>query len=394
MISSETKGLNALLTLKKLMSGEFPFAIWRLPNEENFNLVISSKEEQKVTKNHLDELPGGFLMAPFEDSESTIFIQADLTAQLTRLEEKLPEKVMVFLEDVLGLQFTQPEFTSAKQPESKIGYHSDLEEQSAFEHLVDKAINEIRRTDTFQKVVLSRKKEIAIPAGFDAVEHFRKICKKYPSLFCSLVYLPQENQVWIGASPEVMITQNQQGIFKTMALAGTQSAFDRNGQEISCGEAMWRQKEIEEQALVSRYIINCFKKIRVREFEEIGPKTIQAGNLMHLQTTFQVDSHRINFPQIASVMLDLLHPTSAVCGMPKEEALQFIQQNEPYKRGLYSGYLGPVNLNQQTNLFVNLRSLCITDNRINLFAGCGITADSDPEKEWKETEMKFKTIIG
>ena len=121
---------------------------------------------------------------------------------------------------------------------------------------------------------------------------------------------------------------------------------------------------------------------------------MRAGNLLHLQTRFQVDSERINFPQMASVMLELLHPTSAVCGMPKDIAFDFIQKNEEYDRGFYSGYLGPVNINSITHLFVNLRSLKISGSQITLFAGCGITADSTPEKEWIETEMKLKTIIG
>ncbi|TBX26177.1 chorismate-binding protein [Jiulongibacter sediminis] len=394
MIPTKTKEINTLQTLKQLMTGQFPFALWRLPNQKDINLVLSSNQEQKVFKTDLEELPGGFLMTPFEDSEASHFILADLWVQLTSLNEQTPEKVLTFIEEELGLVITENQTPSKSKPEVKINFLSEAGEQRAFEELVERAVTKIEETDSFQKVVLSRKKEIDIPENFDALEHFRSICQKYASLFCSLVYLPQENQIWIGASPEILVTQDDQGIFETMALAGTQSAYDQNGELISCSEALWRQKEIEEQALVSRYIINCFKKIRVREFDEIGPKTIQAGNLMHLQTTFKVDSHKINFPQIASVMLELLHPTSAVCGMPKEEALGFIKENEPYNRGLYSGYLGPVNLNQRTTLFVNLRSLCIADHKISLFGGCGITADSVPEKEWKETEMKLKTIIG
>jgi isochorismate synthase len=394
MIETKTKEINTLQTLRQLMSGKFPFALWRLPNQKDLNLVLSAKEEQRVTKNDLEELPGGFLMAPFEDSESSHFILADLWVRLTNLQKQTPEKVLNFIEDKLGFTLNQDNFLSKNKPEVKINYQSESAEQQAFEELVERAVEKIKQTETFQKVVLSRKKEIDIPENFDAIEHFRNVNQKYPSLFCSLVYLPQQNQIWIGASPEVLVSQDEHGFFDTMALAGTQSAFNQNGEPIACSDALWRQKEIEEQALVSRYIINCFKKIRVREFDEIGPKTIQAGNLMHLQTTFKVDSHKINFPQIASVMLGLLHPTSAVCGMPKEEALRFIKENEPYHRGFYSGYLGPVNLNQTTNLFVNLRSLCVADRKISLFAGCGITVDSNPEKEWKETEMKLKTIIG
>jgi isochorismate synthase len=139
------------------------------------------------------------------------------------------------------------------------------------------------------------------------------------------------------------------------------------------------------------------KKIRVREFEEEGPKTVIAGNLMHLRTDIIIDTVEINFPQLATIMLDLLHPTSAVCGMPKVPATQFILANEGYDREFYSGFLGPINMQsnnngQESHIFVNLRTMKIQNEVATLYAGCGITADSTPEKEWYETEMKTQTL--
>jgi isochorismate synthase len=92
-------------------------------------------------------------------------------------------------------------------------------------------------------------------------------------------------------------------------------------------------------------------------------------------------------------MLELLHPTSAVCGMPKPAALQLIAQQELHQREFYSGFLGPVNINQESHLFVNLRTVKIQGNHATFFAGCGITGDSDPIKEWYETEMKCQTLM-
>ena len=114
---------------------------------------------------------------------------------------------------------------------------------------------------------------------------------------------------------------------------------------------------------------------------------------MHLQTTYLVDTKAIDFQQFATVMLELLHPTSAVCGMPKAEAMQFILENENYDREFYSGYLGPININNASNIFVNLRSMKICQNTAHIYAGAGITEDSDPEKEWNETEIKMKTML-
>jgi isochorismate synthase len=92
-------------------------------------------------------------------------------------------------------------------------------------------------------------------------------------------------------------------------------------------------------------------------------------------------------------MLELLHPTSAVCGMPRQASLDFIKENEGFDRKLYSGYLGPVNLLGETNLFVNLRCMSLSQKQAVIYAGAGVTADSNPEKEWQETELKCETLL-
>ena len=155
----------------------------------------------------------------------------------------------------------------------------------------------------------------------------------------------------------------------------------------------WTEKEIEEQALVCRYIISCFKKIRLREYEERGPRTVTAGNVVHLKTEFEVDTVATNFPLLTSVMLNLLHPTSAVCGMPLENAQQFLKANEGYDRAYYTGFLGPVNVKNESHLFVNLRCMQVLTKSALLYAGAGVTIDSDPQKEFEETELKMEAIL-
>ncbi len=258
--------------------------------------------------------------------------------------------------------------------------------------MVTNTINTNTQKTIFKKVVLSRTKELVLDEHFDLMATFDKLCERYPNAFVSMVYLPSLDQIWVGASPEVLVSQNKEGVFRTMALAGTQSAIQRNGQYMKPAHANWTQKEIEEQAYVSRYIIDCFKKIRLRDFEEEGPKTVIAGNLLHLQTDFFVDTQIVDAEGLISTMLELLHPTSAVCGMPKQAALDFILKHETHQRAFYSGFWGPINIEGESNLFVNLRTMKIEQGIATLFAGCGITADSIPEKEWLETEMKCQTL--
>ena len=165
------------------------------------------------------------------------------------------------------------------------------------------------------------------------------------------------------------------------------------GEVEDLSDVPWTQKEIIEQAMVSRYIIECFKKIRLREFEEVGPKTVKAGDLVHLKTSFKVDMKETNSPLLGSTMLELLHPTSAVCGSPRGLANDFIRTHEGYERELFAGFLGPVGLDGNSRLFVNLRCMQLFKEKARLYAGAGITENSRPEKELQETNNKMQTLL-
>lgn len=262
-----------------------------------------------------------------------------------------------------------------------------VSQKENFEHFVKKCIDQIE-SGSFEKIVPSRAKRVDLKDTFDVIEAFQKLCFAYPNAMVSFIHTPEAG-AWIGASPELLVSVENKTNFKTVALAGTKM-FEEG---TNLKQVAWTQKEIEEQALVSRYIINNFKKIRLREFEEHGPKTVVAGNLMHLKTEFAVDMKATNFPQLGSVMLNLLHPTSAVCGMPLEPSLEFLQQHEGYDREFYSGYLGPVNVDNNIHLFVNLRCMQLLEEQAIVYAGAGVTSDSVPETEWEETEMKLNTLL-
>ncbi|HEV8515513.1 MAG TPA: chorismate-binding protein, partial [Cyclobacteriaceae bacterium] len=258
--------------------------------------------------------------------------------------------------------------------------------QTGYLALVEAAIQKIE-SGVIEKIVPSKFKEVELSDSFNVLKTFYKLCDKHPNAFVSLVSSP-ETGTWLGASPELLVSVDAQDKFKTIALAGTLPYSTG----INLKSVAWTQKEIEEQALVSRYIINCFKKIRVREYAEHGPRTVVAGNLLHLRTDYEIDMKEVNFPQLGSVMLKLLHPTSAVCGMPHEPAMDFLQKNEGYDREFYSGFLGPVNFEGESKLFVNLRCIQLFEKSARIYAGAGVTADSDPMKEAEEVEMKIQTL--
>jgi isochorismate synthase len=386
----------------------YPAALWRLPNQTDKQLIISTDERLPRVTADLEELPAGFVFSPFDNLNSetsapaqTLFLRADLQAtfsvagvsRLTISSDTLTEQIQSLVHR------SQKSSVSNSQTATITADLTDSDEQSRYIRNVTTAIEAMQRGE-FRKVVLSRTKRVRFNQAPRVTSLFDKLCARYPTAFVSAVYLPETNQVWLSATPERLVSVDQDGIFRTVSLAGTQSAYELDGTPKRTSEAMWSQKEIEEQALVNRYIIECFKKIRLREYIEEGPKTIIAGNLMHLCTSFTVDTQQVCYPQLGTVMLRLLHPTSAVCGMPRDRAFAFIQEHEVHNREFYAGFLGPVNVSQvdhnsgaASNLFVHLRCMKLEGDTATLYAGAGLTEDSNPEREWQETEMKCQTIL-
>lgn len=354
------------------------FSLWKTPGVNQKHLIICQAPKE-VEEFLLEEGDSGFAFSSFMPDGKKYFFPADIHYQ--------------FDNEILS-KGPQPESTHNVKSHNEINpkntrFHRLLKSTYSpidYVDLVRKGLQEISQGQ-IEKVVPSRFKDITITDEFDLLKAFDTLCEKHPQAMISLVSSPQTG-TWLGATPELLVSVNHKNIFKTIALAGTQPYSP----EIDLKSVAWTQKEIEEQALVCRYIINCFKKIRLREYDEHGPRTMVAGNVMHLKTIYEVDMTATNFPQLGSVMLKLLHPTSAVCGMPFENAFSFLKNNEGYNREFYSGFLGPVQINNDSQIFVNLRCMQVFEESVRLYAGAGITIDSNPQKEFEETEMKMQNL--
>ncbi len=389
-LSSFSKEQIIAAALKTAVDLDIPIAVWRMPDQNEIQLVMSADAAISLDAIDLDELGSGFVTAPFHfDEQPALFIEAqfslcfdfDEVINVSKIEGQESEKLQV-----LRSKFESYLSESVKAHAYHINPKKSKNIDSDYRDLIEKSVKAIN-SNLFDKVVPARSKEIDLSENFSPVDLLVDLCENYPNAFVSFISIPNIG-TWIGATPEILI-ENKKDRFKTIALAGTQKVNTFK----SISDTTWTQKEIEEQAMVSRYIINCFKKIRLREFEEAGPKTVQAGNLLHLKTVYSVDTSATNFPELATVMLKLLHPTSAVAGMPKASALSFLKELEGLDREFFSGFLGPINMENSTNLFVNLRCLQLLGSKARLYAGAGVTSDSHPEKEYQETEIKFKTLL-
>jgi isochorismate synthase len=384
---SEAEFFSSLLNYSQ--TNNYSIACWQLPHDGVRHVILSQKYQHVSKDEWLEELPAGFIFAPFDKDKESLFLKADFCFSFKDDRLKNPESELEtnsinwFFDKVKHYSKNHPGPINLNAAKSTFSQPA----KSDFIRLVEKSIEQIEKGG-FEKVVPSRYKQIKLSAAFDVVAAFKNLCKVYPNALISFVSIPGIGN-WLGASPELLVSVEDKTVFKTTALAGTKPyAENQNIKTVA-----WTQKEIEEQALVERYIISCFKKIRLREYDEQGPKTIVAGNLMHLKSDFTVDMKATNFPQLGTVMLRLLHPTSAVCGMPLEAAHNFLLTHEGYDREFYAGYLGPVNIDNNIVIFVNIRCLQLTGDSAICYAGAGVTIDSVPEDEWNETELKFKTLL-
>lgn len=377
-----TTRVEAFGFLRKVLNTSLPVAIWRLPNEDKIFAIIDLDDSRAHYENNLEDLEQCFLINAYGSSHPVFprILKGSVVISIAGAKAELQVAPTTSAQQLDLLEQAVRQATR-KQPTN----FPEGTPKTNFEAMVAKAIDTIR-DGNLEKVVLSRCEDFTHDYE-GPIELFERIEELYPRAFCHLT--STEEGTWLGASPEKLLTITDHHFFTTDALAGTQPLDEST----SLGEVAWMQKEIEEQAMVSRYIIACFKKIRLREFDEIGPKTVRAGNLAHLKTEFKVDMQTTNSPLLGSTMLDLLHPTSAVCGFPREAADAFIKENEGYDRSLYAGFLGPVGFEGATRLFVNLRCLQLIGNKARLYAGAGITEDSQPHKEMAETAHKMQTLL-
>ena len=390
-------GLDAPARLRHLVAGALrtgrPLALWREPGAAQPRLLVARSLEATYTglPPALDaQAPAGFAFFPFRDSDHNpaLFLPADVQYDLAQ-----PGTVLV----APAARELVPNLTAwlALPPAGELSWHYSPQPappsttEADYTRLVAAGVAAIE-AKAVVKVVTSRVAHRALPPAFDPLAAFAELSQQYARAFVSLVSVPGVG-TWLGVSPEILAEVTADGQFHTMALAATQPAVPG----VPPQAAIWRQKEIEEQALVARYIVSCFKQLRLREYQEVGPRTVVAGQLLHLRTDFEVDLKNVPSPSsLGTDMLRLLHPTSAVGGMPKVAALEFLRHHEGYDRAYYSGFLGPVNITSPgvSRLFVNLRCLQLRPAEAILYAGTGLTVDSEPAREWHETELKLQTI--
>ncbi|WP_348822940.1 isochorismate synthase [Flavobacterium aestuarii] len=332
-----------------------PYVLYCKPNSDT---IIGMFQQNDTLYDVHDFTEKGFVFASFDGCKNHI-----IPEEYSEIEN--------FVFESKDIEEIERDFTSSAETDKR-----------NFELLVAKGIKAIQNEE-FKKVVLSRRETVVL-SDFDLVKVFQKLVQLYPATFVYCFFHPKIG-IWMGATPEQLLKADND-MFKTMALAGTQKD---TGFEI----VTWKDKEKQEQQFVADFIVSELNKVS-ESILVSEPYSMKAGSIWHIKTDI---SGRLTSVQNLKEVINLLHPTPAVCGLPKEKAKQYILDNENYERTFYSGYLGELNRSSvsdktSSDLFVNLRSMQIKDGKAILYMGCGITKDSIPEKEWEESVNKSMTM--
>ena len=350
-------------TIDSMIERGSSFALWRIPGEARIHLRVQTEGEPRLLYNVKElNLRGGFIIAPFCVSSRHPIVVID----------KARAEVIPIQVDGASPSFRPVE---GERP-FPVSDEWDYRRYAACFHKFLDALTSGEQ----EKLVLSRQKETVRPAGVSIGEAFRRAVERYIYSYVYLCHTPATG-TWMGSTPEILLA-GRHGAWQTVALAGTQR-LDHGRVPTE-----WDAKNRREQQLVADYIHAQLRTLGIGA-RTVGPYPARAGELSHLKTEFHFslpDERRIG------EVLDLLHPTPAVCGLPKEKAYDFILRHEGYDRAYYSGFVGLLDPEGETSLYVNLRCVHIQPSKFTFYAGGGLLASSSLDEEWRETGDKMGTM--
>lgn len=319
------------------------------------NIILYRKPNERcITRFNIDKLvsedeiieTGGFVLAPFSVNGNVLYFKGHESEYKTQAEKV----------ERLGLRIVQ----------SNNNYIDSIEDAI---HLIE--------NDSLEKVVVSR--QIKLKGSFNSFNVFLDLVDTHTNAF--VYFITYDGSTYIGATPEVLLKKRNNAI-NSFSLAGT-SSMDKNGRFPS-----WTNKEYHEHELVTKTIVEIYNKF-CNSCSESARVDVLAGNVKHL---FQDISGIMKDQYNIIDVLNSLHPTPAIAGLPVKKALEWINDREKHSRDYYAGYLGYCT-SVNADLYVNLRCLKYENEITTIYVGGGIVEGSTFEAEYKETEQKAETLL-
>jgi len=277
---------------------------------------------------------------------------------------------------------------SEERPPAGITTTRTESERSVWEATVTDALAAISRGEV-SKVVLARTMDVITEDRLDPVEVVQHLWEENRGSHVFL-FEPADGCPLVGAAPETVATMSR-GAFHATAVAGTVARGDTpEEQGVLAASLLASEKDAVEHRIALDDMVARLGSLTQEVYAQPEPHVLTLARIQHLETKI-----RASFPDGSSVLtvLETLHPTPAVCGLPRDDALAFLSRKEPFERGWYSGPVGWFD-NEGNGVFAPaLRCAVARDHQWRLFAGAGIVAGSDPGLEWEETAIKFEPVL-
>jgi menaquinone-specific isochorismate synthase len=264
----------------------------------------------------------------------------------------------------------------------KIRYAGSSISEVEWLEIVDDAIGRIRR-GLLDKVVLARDVNVWSKSPLDNRLLAARLARRFPECYTFI------HGDLVGATPELLIRRTGHYV-QSQVLAGTAArASDAAEDEAIGARLLASTKNAEEHRLAVDSVSDVLTGICSSVVVAANPELLKLSNVQHLATSI---TGSLREPRSALEVAGLLHPTAAVCGTPRQSALELISNVEGMDRGRYGGPVGWVDAKGDGEFGIALRCAEVRGGRARLFAGNGIVSDSLPEDELEETRLKLRAM--
>jgi len=261
-------------------------------------------------------------------------------------------------------------------------------ERATWGRMIWQALSRIRAGDA-EKVVLARTLEVAPPRPLEPADLVGALWEENHGSHVFL-FEPVAGQVMVGAAPETIATLVN-GVVKATAVAGSARVGADSVETAQLARELFNsEKDRAEHDFVVRDMVARLRALGCTVQRDVEPHVLALARIQHLETKIAAE-----VPAGVSLLniLESLHPTPAVCGIPRSVALSVIKESELFDRGWYAGPVGWFDSEGKGIFVPALRSAVCSGDRWRLFAGGGIVPGSDPALEWEETELKFRPVL-
>ena len=266
----------------------------------------------------------------------------------------------------------------------EITWQDAAKDEEVWRQQVTKAITAIK-DGLVEKVVLARDLTATSTKEIDTRSLLQRLEIEYPSTWLFLV------NGLVGATPELLVRLSK-SLVTSRVLAGTIRKSGNEDRDLALAASLAKSsKDLEEHEYAVKSVADGLAPFCSSTNVPESPFVLHLANVMHLATDVTGVLNSSARQADIFTLIEQLHPSAAVCGTPTEVAKKYISQLEQMDRGRYSGPVGWIDAQGDGEIAIALRCGLLSEDRksIRIFAGCGIVADSNPEKEFAESQSKL-----